>query len=179
MDEKSKLAVQVFSFDKFLDDWLLPLNKFVKELAGLDSLEIVREPRKPKLCAWIIHPEFEAAVLLAGLIDATAEIARLQKQIGDKRKALDGTKAKLSNEKFVSGAPPEVVQQQRDLVIDIEKQIATGRIKGERNDVDNQIKLIVIGDRGAHRTRKDLCKIGSSVGRKVCAQTVRRCRRCP
>jgi len=33
-------------------------------------------------------------------------------------------KAKLTNEKFVSGAPPEVVQQQRDLVAEIGKQIA-------------------------------------------------------
>ena len=33
-------------------------------------------------------------------------------------------KAKLANEKFVSGAPAEVVQQQRELAADIEKQIA-------------------------------------------------------
>ena len=71
-----------------------------------------------------MRPEFEAYVSLAGLIDVAAEIKRLEKQIVDKRKSLDGTKAKLANEKFVSSAPAEVVQQQRELVVDIEKQIA-------------------------------------------------------
>ena len=71
-----------------------------------------------------MRPEFEAYVSLAGLIDVAAEAKRLEKQIAEKQKPLDGTKAKLANEKFVSGAPPEVVQQQRDLVADIEKQIA-------------------------------------------------------
>ena len=61
---------------------------------------------------------------LVGLIDPAAEIKRLEKQMADKRKTLDGTRAKLSNEKFVSGAPPEVVQQQRELVADLEKQLA-------------------------------------------------------
>jgi valyl-tRNA synthetase len=59
------------------------------------------------------------------LIDAAAEAKRLEKQIEAKRKSLEGTRAKLGNEKFVSSAPPEVVQQQRDALADIEKQIAT------------------------------------------------------
>jgi len=71
-----------------------------------------------------VRPEFEAYVSLVGLIDVSAEIKRIEKQIADKRKQLDGVKAKLANEKFVGSAPAEVVQQQRDLVVDIEKQIA-------------------------------------------------------
>jgi len=63
-------------------------------------------------------------VSLVGLIALEAEAKRIEKQIGDKRKSMEPTKAKLANEKFVSGAPPEVVQQQRDLLADIEKQIA-------------------------------------------------------
>ena len=70
-----------------------------------------------------MRPEFEAYVSLAGLIDVAAEIKRLEKQIGEKRKQLDATKAKLANEGFVSRAPAEVVQQQRELVTDLENQI--------------------------------------------------------
>jgi valyl-tRNA synthetase len=71
-----------------------------------------------------VRPEFEAYVSLAGLIDVAAESKRLEKQLIERRKSLDGVKAKLANEKFVGSAPPEVVQQQRDLLNDIEKQIA-------------------------------------------------------
>jgi valyl-tRNA synthetase len=53
-----------------------------------------------------------------------AEIKRLDKQLADKKKAAEVTRGKLANEKFVSGAPPEVVQQQRELLADIDKQIA-------------------------------------------------------
>jgi valyl-tRNA synthetase len=64
-------------------------------------------------------------VALAGFIDEAAEAKRLEKQIAEKQKALAGVQSKLSNEKFVSSAPPEVVQQQRDALADLQKQIAT------------------------------------------------------
>ena len=61
----------------------------------------------------------------ARIIDAAAEIQRLEKQIAEKQKHLQGTKAKLANESFVSKAPADVVQQQREQVADLEKQIRT------------------------------------------------------
>ena len=81
--------------------------------------------RKPRQAASFVHAEFEAYVSLEGLIDLGAEIKRLEKQLAEKRKHLEGTKAKLSNTGFVAKAAPEVVQQQRDLVMDLEKQIQT------------------------------------------------------
>jgi valyl-tRNA synthetase len=72
-----------------------------------------------------VTPEFEAYVSLAGLIDPAAEIKRLEKQVAEKRKQLDGTKGKLANEAFVSRAPAEIIAQQRELVADLEKQIAS------------------------------------------------------
>ena len=60
---------------------------------------------------------------LAGLIDVAAEVKRLEKQSAEKRKLLDVTKGKLSNERFVSRAPAEVVQQQKELVADLENQL--------------------------------------------------------
>ena len=72
----------------------------------------------------MVRPEFEAYVSLAGHIDLPTEIKRLEKQIADKQKSREGVKAKLANEKFVSGAAPEVVQQQREMLVELEKQIA-------------------------------------------------------
>jgi len=52
-----------------------------------------------------------------------AEIARLQKQRDEKRKFLKAARAKLDNVNFMSKAPAEVVQEQRDRVAEAEKQI--------------------------------------------------------
>ena len=78
---------------------------------------------KPKQAATYVHPEFEVYVSLAGLIDVAAEVKRQEKQLADKTKHLQGTRAKLGNASFVEKAPPEVVQQQRDLVKELESQI--------------------------------------------------------
>jgi valyl-tRNA synthetase len=52
-------------------------------------------------------------VPLAGLIDAQAEVARLEKKLAKVRQELGKCQAKLGNEKFVSGAPADVVAQER------------------------------------------------------------------
>ncbi|QJX00817.1 valine--tRNA ligase [Frigoriglobus tundricola] len=123
VDDKTRLDVAVKCDEAVASDFNT-LAQFIGPLAGIATLTAGPTATKPKQAGGIVRPEFEAYVSLAGLIDVAAEIKRLEKQIADKRKALDGTKAKLSNEKFVSGAPPEVVQQQRDTVADLEKQIA-------------------------------------------------------
>ena len=61
---------------------------------------------------------------LAGLIDVAAEVKRLEKQIAEKQKHLQGTQAKLANAELRRARRrPEVVQQQRDQVAELEEQI--------------------------------------------------------
>jgi valyl-tRNA synthetase len=57
------------------------------------------------------------------LIDVAAEVKRLEKQLAEKLKHLQSTRAKLGNTKFVDNAPPEVVQQQRDMVTELQNQV--------------------------------------------------------
>ncbi|VTT99990.1 valyl-trna synthetase : Valine--tRNA ligase OS=Planctomyces limnophilus (strain ATCC 43296 / DSM 3776 / IFAM 1008 / 290) GN=valS PE=3 SV=1: tRNA-synt_1: Anticodon_1: Val_tRNA-synt_C [Gemmataceae bacterium] len=123
VDDKTKLDVTVKCADAVAADFNA-LAAFIGPLAGIATLTAGPNVAKPKQAGGIVRPEFEAYVSLVGLIDPAAEIKRLEKQMADKRKTLDGTRAKLSNEKFVSAAPPEVVQQQRELVADLEKQLA-------------------------------------------------------
>jgi valyl-tRNA synthetase len=70
-----------------------------------------------------VRPEFEAYVSLEGLIDFAAEIKRQEKDLAELVKRLQAARAKLGNASFVDKAPPEVVQQQRDLVVDLQNQI--------------------------------------------------------
>jgi valyl-tRNA synthetase len=99
------------------------LTAFITALAGVGRLECGPDVVKPPQAATNIHPDFEAYVSLAGLIDRAAEEQRLEKQLAEKRKHLQAARAKLENANFVSKAPPEVVQQQHDLVADLENQI--------------------------------------------------------
>jgi valyl-tRNA synthetase len=101
------------------------LRTFITLLAGVGKLEAGPNVAKPKQAASQVTPEFEAYVSLVGLIDPAAEVKRLEKQLADKRKQMEGTKGKLANEGFVSRAPAEVVAQQRELVAELEKQIAS------------------------------------------------------
>jgi valyl-tRNA synthetase len=51
---------------------------------------------------------------LAGLIDIEKERRRLQSELDRIDQLLRATEGKLSNEKFVSRAPPEVVSNERN-----------------------------------------------------------------
>jgi valyl-tRNA synthetase len=62
---------------------------------------------------------------VARFIDVEAEAARLAKELEQKRAFVKSLEAKLQNESFVSRAPAEVVQQQRDKLAETEGQIAS------------------------------------------------------
>jgi valyl-tRNA synthetase len=101
------------------------LAPFITQLAGVGQMQAGADVTKPRQAAGHVTPDFEAYVSLRGLIDVAAEVKRLEKQLAEKKKFLQGTEAKLANESFVKNAPPEVVQQQRDKVDETRKQIAT------------------------------------------------------
>jgi valyl-tRNA synthetase len=124
VDGKTALDVFVRCPDAVAADFQA-LRTFITFLAGVGKLETGPTVAKPKQAASQVTPEFEAYVSLAGLIDPAAEVKRLEKQLVDKRKQLDGTRGKLSNEGFVARAPAEVVAQQREQVVELEKQIAS------------------------------------------------------
>ena len=122
VDEKTRLDVGVKCEAAVAADFT-ELAKFIGPLAGIANFTAGPAAAKPKQAGTVVRPDFEAFVSLVGLIDVPAELKRMEKQIADKQKVLAATTAKLSNEKFVSGAPADVVQQQRELVADLEKQI--------------------------------------------------------
>jgi valyl-tRNA synthetase len=99
------------------------LAPFIAALAGVGRLESGPDTVKPKQPATAVRPEFEVYVSLAGLIDVQAELARLEKQKAEKLRVLQGARAKLANSNFVDRAPPEVVQQEKDRVNDLQAQI--------------------------------------------------------
>lgn len=102
---------------------LHPLHAVMRELAGLGELTVSPSVQRPPLSASAIDSDFEAFVLLEGIIDPAAERQRLLKQRQDKEKSAAGIRSKLGNESFVSRAPAEVVEQQRATLAELEEQV--------------------------------------------------------
>ncbi len=62
---------------------------------------------------------------LEGLIDTEKEIARLTKELEKLRKGAASTSGKLNNERFLSKAPAEVIQAERDKLAAAEEKISS------------------------------------------------------
>jgi valyl-tRNA synthetase len=122
VDPRTALDVYVRCGAAVAEDFRL-LGPFIMSLAGVGKLEAGPDVSRPPHSAGHVQPDFEAYVSLEGLIDVAEEIRRVEKQLADKKKFLQGAQAKLNNPGFVSKAKPEAVQQQRDLVADLQAQI--------------------------------------------------------
>jgi valyl-tRNA synthetase len=123
VEPKTALTASVRCTAAVAED-LKSLSAFVTQLGGVGTLTIGPDAGKLAQSSGEVTQDFELYVSLAGLIDVAAEKKRLEKEIADKKKSLAGTQAKLGNAGFVAKAPPEVVAQQREQVVELGKQIA-------------------------------------------------------
>jgi valyl-tRNA synthetase len=86
---------------------------YIKKLARVEDLKAGDNVTKPKASASSVVKSSEIYIPLEGLIDLDIERQRLQKEITRLEGSLAGIEKKLSNEKFVSGAPADVVEKER------------------------------------------------------------------
>ncbi|MCW8823703.1 MAG: valine--tRNA ligase, partial [Ignavibacteriaceae bacterium] len=86
---------------------------YIKKLAKVEDLKAGESITKPKASASAIVKSSEIYVPLEGLIDLDVERQRLKKEITRLEGSLAGIEKKLSNEKFVNGAPANVVEKER------------------------------------------------------------------
>ncbi|MBX9681411.1 MAG: class I tRNA ligase family protein [Gemmataceae bacterium] len=124
VEPKTNLDVFVRAPQTTADDFAT-LSPFIRQLAGVGEFETGPNVAKPQQSASFVSPDFEAYVSLKGLIDVAVEIKRLEKQLAEKRKHLQTTQAKLDNPAFSEKAPKELVAQQREVLADTQKQIAS------------------------------------------------------
>ncbi len=83
----------------------------IMRMARLSEFELADEP--PAKAAQIVHGEAIIALPLEGIIDFEAEKARLEKEMAALEKEIASLKGRLSNEKFLERAKPEVVEDTR------------------------------------------------------------------
>jgi valyl-tRNA synthetase len=84
----------------------------IKRLARLDAISFAKT--SPKGSAQIVLGETTAALPLGGVIDMGAERTRLVREIDKAQAEIKKIDAKLANESFVSKAPSEVVEENRE-----------------------------------------------------------------
>jgi valyl-tRNA synthetase len=104
---------------------LIAGQNYIQDLAKVDSLTIkpqLSDEEQRQTMVGVIGT-VQVLIPLAGLIDINALRAKLEKDLTKVEKEVQSAKGRLSNQKFVSQAPPEVVQGARDSLAESETQV--------------------------------------------------------
>lgn len=88
-------------------------REYFQKLARVTDLTVGHGYDKPKASASVVVGRNEVFVPLAGMIDLDVERERLQKEIEQKQQFVAGVQKKLRNEQFVTKAPENVVERER------------------------------------------------------------------
>ncbi|HCT99853.1 MAG TPA: valine--tRNA ligase [Methylococcaceae bacterium] len=92
----------------------LEINRvYLQKLARLDTMTWLTENESAPESAIALVGEMQILIPMAGLIDKTAELARLDKEIQKIRNDLPRVEGKLNNPAFVDKAPAEVLEKER------------------------------------------------------------------
>ena len=89
-------------------------ENYLRRLAKLEDIQSGEKVEKPAQSATAVVQGMELFVPLAGLIDLSKEIDRLERQIQDMKGRLSAVSRKLENKKFVERAPENVISHERD-----------------------------------------------------------------
>ena len=89
-------------------------EEYVRKLARVQGLEFVKDYEPDKETASSMVKGGTIYISLAGLVDFSDEIARLEKEIVKILKDFNLADRKLSNEGFLSKALPEVIEKEKE-----------------------------------------------------------------
>jgi valyl-tRNA synthetase len=95
----------------------------IERLAGVGELEVTTNATRPKNAATALVGHVQ--IMVHDISDDAAEAARLKKQIAETEKQIAASTARLSNKKFADNAPPEVVQDARDRLAELQAKVAS------------------------------------------------------
>ena len=102
-------------------------RQYLLKIAALENITWLAPGEEAPVSATALAGQLELLVPMAGLIDKDAELARLHKEVAKLEGDIAKTQGKLSNSKFVDKAPQEVVDKERNRLVDL--QSALGKLK--------------------------------------------------
>jgi valyl-tRNA synthetase len=101
---------------------LEPMRAYFAQIADATCTELGPKTAPPERAVSKSQGAIDVHVDVSAFFDVDAEKARLVKEIANLRGHADSLEKKLSNENFVSRAPADVVQQQRDKLVEVRSQ---------------------------------------------------------
>jgi valyl-tRNA synthetase len=88
-------------------------GNFLKTLARLESIKWLTDKTDLALSATALVDALELHIPLAGIIDKTAEVNRLNKEVAKLQKDLEKIELKLNNKNYIEKAPAPIVEKER------------------------------------------------------------------
>jgi valyl-tRNA synthetase len=108
------ISVTAYTDSSLLTSIIEETDTLIKSLAKVDELQVLPlSSERIKGAATAVVDDVELLVPLKGLVDFAAERKRLAKEKEKTSKQIAGAEKKLSNEKFLSKAPKEVVAKEQ------------------------------------------------------------------
>ncbi|QGA55925.1 valine--tRNA ligase [Brucella sp. 2280] len=111
--------VVVLDANKVTVDRFARHDAAIKRLARVERISF--EQQAPKGAAQMLLGEATICIPLGNLIDLKAEAARLAKEAGKIAAEMDRIEKKLANEKFVANAREEVVEAERERLVELKE----------------------------------------------------------
>ena len=111
VEPAKKISVTISAGMK--EELLQQNSAIVKGLARLEKIHVNKSISKPAGSVAFVVGKVEVFVDLSGAVDAAKEKERLNKEIEQTNKYLDGLEKKLSNAEFVKNAPPAVLDKEK------------------------------------------------------------------
>lgn len=111
--------VVVLDANKVTVDRFARHDAAIKRLARVERISF--EQQAPKGAAQMLLGEATICIPLGSLIDLQAEAARLAKEAGKIAAEMDRIEKKLANEKFVANAREEVVEAERERLVELKE----------------------------------------------------------
>ncbi len=94
-------------------------------MARLENLIIKEEGDKVSKALWKLIGEIDLYIPLEGLFDIKKEIEKLKHQIVETENKLHGLSSRLSNSSFLNKAPAEIVAKEKELMLQLQKELET------------------------------------------------------
>ena len=111
------------------------METLLTKLTKLASATWLSPDEKAPVSATALVGKLEILVPMAGLIDVSAEVGRLTKEIAKLDIEMSKTRGKLSNEAFVNKAPESVVESERKKLADAES--AATRLRRQLAEIES------------------------------------------